>query len=278
MSPFLRTVQATRFVQPLREGGSVPGLFEADDDGLYVVKLHGAAQGPKSLVAELITGEIARSVGLRVPDLVLVALDRELTRGELDRELNDHLGRAVGLNLGLDYLPGALAWAPSARLPVDPVLAADIVWLDAFTANVDRTTRNPNMLLWHDELWLIDHGASIYPHHRWADPAGQGRRPFPQIAEHVLLPVAGSLVEADARLSTRLDESLLWGIVSGVPDVWLPESDLGDADAQRRAYFDYFVARLQAPRTFVANAEQLRADASVGVIDPLRATRGRRRE
>ena len=201
VTPGLRRVAATRFVLPLREGGSVPGLFEADDDGLYVVKFHGAAQGPKTLTAELIAGEIGRALGLKVPELVLVDLAKELTIGEPDPEIQDHLQRSVGLNLGLDFLPGALPYDAAAQIPVDPVLAADIVWFDAYIANVDRTTRNPNMLRWHGDLWLIDNGAAIYPHHRWTDPAEQGRRHFAAIKDHVLLPVAGSLVEADARLA-----------------------------------------------------------------------------
>lgn len=279
VTPGLRRVTALRFVLPLREGGSVPGLFEADDDGLYVVKFHGAAQGPKTLTAELIAGGIGRVLGLKVPELVLVDLPAEIGRTEPDREIQEHLARSAGLNLGLDFLPGALPFDPAVRLPVDPVLAADIVWLDGFIANVDRTTRNPNMLRWHGDLWLIDHGAAIYPHHRWQDPAAQGRRPFPAIKDHVLLPAAGSLVEADARMASWLDESVLWGIIAGVPDEWLPtDAATGDASAQREAYMAYFTSRLQAPRPFIEEGERLRLAADVGAIDPNRATRGRRRE
>jgi hypothetical protein len=278
-TPGLRRVSATRFVLPLREGGSVPGLFEADDDGLYVVKFHGAAQGPKTLTAELIAGEIGRALGLKVPELVLVDLGREITLGEPDPEIQEHLQRSVGLNLGLDFLPGALAYDAAARVPVDPVLAADIVWMDAYIANVDRTTRNPNMLRWHDDLWLIDNGAAIYPHHRWTDPAEQGRRPFHAIKDHVLLPVAGSLVEADARLAPKLDETVLWGIVGSIPDEWLPETEeAGPPERQRERYMAYFLSRLQAPRPFIEEGERLRAAEGVGAIDPDRATRGRRRE
>ena len=278
VTPGLRRVAATRFVLPLREGGSVPGLFEADDDGLYVVKFHGAAQGPKTLTAELIAGEIGRALGLKVPELVLVDLAKELTIGEPDPEIQDHLQRSVGLNLGLDFLPGALPYDAAAQIPVDPVLAADIVWFDAYIANVDRTTRNPNMLRWHGDLWLIDNGAAIYPHHRWTDPAEQGRRHFAAIKDHVLLPVAGSLVEADARLASRLDETVLWGIVGSVPDEWLPEvEDSGPPERQRERYMDYFTSRLQAPRPFIEEGERLRTAEGVGAIDPHRATRGRRR-
>lgn len=277
-TPGLRHVTATRFVLPLREGGSVPGLFETDDDGLYVVKFHGAAQGPKTLTAELISGEIGRHLGLTVPELVLVDLPPDLATGEPDPEIQDHLARSTGLNLGLDFLPGALPFDPAARLPLDPVLAADIVWFDAFIANVDRTVRNPNMLRWGDSLWLIDHGAAIYPHHRWTEPAEQGRRPFPAIRDHVLLPVAGSLVDADQRLATRLDESILWGIAGSIPDEWLPSNaEIGDAIAQREAYLTYFTSRLRAPRPFIEEGDRFRAAADVGAIDPHRATRGRRR-
>lgn len=278
VTPDVREITATRFVLPLREGGSVPGLFEADDDGLYVVKFHGAAQGPKTLTAELIAGEIGRKLGLDVPELVLVHVPIELSVGEPDPEIQEHLARSAGLNLGLDFLPGALPFNPAARMSIDPVLAADIVWFDAYTANVDRTTRNTNILLWHDNLWLIDHGAAIYPHHRWQDPASQGRRSFAAIKDHVLLPVAGSLVDADQRLAKKLDESVLWGVIGSVPDAWLEENDdVGTAEQQREAYMAYFMSRLEAPRPFIEEAERCRTSTDVGAIDPHRATRGRRR-
>lgn len=278
-TPHVRRVEATRFVLPLREGGSVPGLFEADDDGLYVVKFHGAAQGPKTLTAELISGEIGRALGLKVPELVLVDLAKEITTGEPDPEIQDHLQRSIGLNLGLDFLPGALPYDPATRLPVDPVLAADIVWLDAFIANVDRTVRNPNMLRWADDLWLIDHGAAIYPHHRWTNPTEQGRRPFPAIRDHVLLPVAASLVDADVRLASRLDDTVLWSIVGSIPDEWLRDNgETASPEEQRGQYMDYFLARLETPRPFIEEGERARNTADVGAIDPNRATRGRRRE
>lgn len=278
VTPSLRHLTATRFVMPLKEGGSVPGLFEADDDGLYVVKLHGAAQGPKSLTAELIAGEIARAIGLQVPELVLIDLEKELTAGEPDAEIQDHLQRSIGLNLGLDFLPGALPYDPANPTGMDPILAADIVWLDAFIANVDRSTRNTNMLLWGGTNWLIDHGAAIFPHHRWTEPANQGRRSFAPIKDHVLLPIAGSIVDADNRLAPKLDDTVLWSIVGSVPEAWLPENEIGDADAQRKAYMSYFLSRLEGPRPFIEEAERHRAEKSVGAIDPDRANRGRRRE
>lgn len=278
VNPSLRHLTATRFVMPLKEGGSVPGLFEADDDGLYVVKLHGAAQGPKSLTAELIAGEIARAVGLQVPELVQIDLQKSLTAGEPDAEIQDHLQRSIGLNLGMDFLPGALPYDPAKPIGMDPVLAADIVWLDAFTANVDRSTRNPNMLYWNNGIWLIDHGAAIFPHHRWTNPKEQGRRSFAPIKDHVLLPIAGSIVDADSRLAQKLDDTVLWSIVGSVPDAWLPENEIGDADAQRHAYMEYFLSRLEGPRPFIEEAERARAEQGVGAIDPDRANRGRRRE
>lgn len=278
VTPSLRHVHASRFVLPLKEGGSVPGLFEANDDGLYVVKLHGAAQGPKSLTAELIAGEIARALGLNVPELVLINLDSALTAGEPDPEIQDHLQRSIGLNLGLDFLPGALPYNPATQSRMNPILAADIVWLDAYIANVDRTTRNPNMLLWGDGVWLIDHGAAIFPHHRWTQPAEQGRRPFEAIKDHVLLPAAGSVVDADTRLAQKLNDTVLWSIVNSVPDAWLPENEIGNAAAQREAYMAYFLARLEGPRPFIEEAERCRSAQDVGAIDPQRATRGRRHE
>lgn len=279
----MRAVSATRYVMPFREGGSLPGLMEADDDGLYVVKFRGAGQGLKTLVAELIAGEIGRQLGLNVPELVVIDLPAPLTAGEPDQEIKDLLDRSIGTNLGLDFLPGALPFDLAMRDPVeqrtDPVFAADIVWFDALIANVDRTTRNPNMLRWHDALWLIDHGAAIYPHHRWSDPAGQGRRSFAPIRDHVLLPHAGSLIEADRRLAERITESDLWSVLAGIPEDWLPPDDeMGSAGHQREAYLTYFQNRLRAPRPFIAEGERARTDANVGAIDPDRATRGRRRE
>jgi hypothetical protein len=275
----VRVVAATRYVTPLREGGSLPGLVEASDDGLYVVKFRGAGQGPKTLVAELVAAGIGRALGLNVPEVVLIEIPAAFGRIEPDPEIAELLERSVGLNLGLDYLPGSLPIDALSASTMDAGLAADIVWFDAFLANVDRTTRNTNMLRWHEQAWLIDHGAAIYAHHRWSDPAEQARRPFPAIAEHVLLPVAGSIVAADSRLASRLTEDALWEAVAGIPDDWL-ETDpaIGDAAEQRKAYFTWLAARLEAPRVFVADAEAARTRVGVGAIDPERRTRGRRRE
>ncbi len=258
----LRTVSATRYVTPLREGGSLPGLLEADDDGLYVVKFHAAGQGPKALVAELVAGELGRALGLQVPEIVLVELDAALGRAEPDPEIQDLLVRSAGLDLGLDFLPGALPFDPAATERdgadrPDPALAADIVWFDAFITNVDRTAKNVNLLVWHRRLWLIDHGAALYIHHTWRDPAGHARRPFERIADHVLLPYAGSIAAADARLAPRVDADLLRSIVAAIPEVWLGD----DADEQREAYVAYLLARLTAPRSFTEEAERARTTA-----------------
>ena len=275
----IRTVTATRYVTPLREGGSLPALMEADDDGLYVVKYRGAGQGPKALIAELIAGEVGRLFGLPVPELVRVELPAALASGEPDPEIQALLAASAGLNLGLDFLPGALAFDPAGRRMVDPTFAADVVWFDALVANVDRTARNANMLWWDARWWLIDHGAALYVHHRWGDPAQQARRDFPAIREHVLLPAAGSLVEADARLAGVLDADTIWSVLATIPDEWLSnDPDVGGPDQQRDAYLTYLQGRLAAPRPFLEAAERARTEPTAGAIDPDRRTRGRRRE
>lgn len=255
----LRTVNVTRYVTPLREGGSLPGLVEADDDGLYVLKFRGAGQGPKALVAEVIAGEIGRALGLPVPEIVLVVLDPALGAAEADFEVKALIERSAGLNVGIDFLPGALPFNPAVRPAPDARFAAEVVWFDALVTNVDRTPRNPNLLVWHRRPWLIDHGAALYIHHTWQQPAEHARRPFPAIREHVLLPFASSVEEADARLAPRLDEVTLAGILAAVPDEWLvgPEGD--DPAGQRRAYLDYLLTRLAPPRRFVEEAERGRA-------------------
>jgi len=255
----LRTVTATRYVTPLREGGSVPALVEADDDGLYVVKLLGAGHGRKALIAEVLAGELARSLGLPVPDQVLVELDASFAKAEPDPELHDLLVKSAGTNVGLDFLPGALSFTPAVGPVPDPELAADTVWLDAYTTNVDRTVRNPNLLVWHRRLQLIDHGSALYIHHSWKDPADHARRPFPQSKDHVLLPFASSIVAADARLAPRVNRALLEALAANLPDDWLrPEDGLADPAAHRRAYVDYLEARLAGPRAFVEEAERAR--------------------
>mgnify|MGYP000271128494 CR=1 FL=1 len=253
MTPSLRTVTATRYVTPLREGGSLPAVMEADDDGLYVVKFHGAGQGPKALVAELVAGEIGRHLGLLVPEIVFVEVDPVLARAEPDGEIRDLMGRSAGRNLGLDFLPGALPFNPAAGPRPDPGAAADIVWFDALVTNVDRTAKNVNLLVWHDRFWLIDHGAALYIHHTWRDPAAHARRPFANLNDHVLLPFAGSLAAADERLAPRIDRTVLEEIVARIPDIWLaePPGDGPAPDVRRAAYVDYLLRRLEAPRPFV---------------------------
>jgi hypothetical protein len=254
----LRTVTATRYVTPLREGGSLPAVVEADDDGLYVLKFRGAGQGPKALIAELVAGEIARELGLLVPELVFVEVDAAIGQNEPDEEIQDLLERSPGLNIGLDFLPGALPFSAAVGPWPPPDLSADIVWFDALVTNIDRTVRNTNLLLWHGRLWLIDHGAALYVQHTWIDPEAHARRPFVQAADHVLLPHAGSIAEADARLAPRLTPAVLERIAGSIPDAWL---DPDDPDLQRQRYVDYLARRLEAPRPFVDGADQVRRAA-----------------
>jgi hypothetical protein len=244
--PAVRTVTATRYVTPLREGGSLPGLVEADDDGLYVLKFRGAGQGPKALAAELVAGEVARSLGLPVPELVFAELDPALGNAEPDPEIQELIAASGGRNLGMDFLPGALPFTP--KLAPEPELAADVVWFDALVLNVDRTPRNPNLLVWHERLWLIDHGAALYLHHGQWPIAELARRPFPAIRDHVLLPFAGSITEADARLASRIDRARLEAIAHELPDGW------GDPDA----YAGHLAARLEHREGFVEEAENAR--------------------
>lgn len=255
----LRTVTATRYVTPLREGGSLPGLVEADDDGLYVLKFRGAGQGPKALIAELVAGEIGRALGLPVPEIVFVDLDPVLGKAETDPEIQDLIRWSAGLNLGIDFLPGALPFNPAAGPAPDPALAAAVVWFDALVTNVDRTARNTNILVWHGRHWLIDHGAALYVHHAWRDPDEHARRPFGAVRNHVLLPYAGPLAEADACLAPLLGEELLTAIVAAIPTAWLAgETAFPDVAAQRQAYVRYLLRRLEEPRSFVEEADRAR--------------------
>jgi hypothetical protein len=250
----LRTARATRYVTPLREGGSLPGLVEADDDGLYVLKFRGAGQGTDALAADAFGGEMARALGLPVPELLVLEVDPDLGRAEPDPEIQHLITSSGGANLGVDFLPGALPFDATAGQALDPAFAADVVWLDGLLTNVDRTPRNPNLLTWHGRVWLIDHGALLavmQPH-----PAGHPRRPFPLLREHVLLPYAGSVADADARLAARAAEALP-GALATVPDTWLGE----DPPARRAELQTLFAQRLRAPRPFVAEAEDARAAA-----------------
>jgi hypothetical protein len=242
-------VNATRYVTPLREGGSLPGLVEADDDGLYVVKFRGAGQGPRALVAEVIVGELARRLGLLMPELVTVDVDPRFAAAEPDPEIQDLIVASAGTNLGVDFLPGALPYTPGGGWTPAPELAAEIVWLDAFTTNVDRTPRNPNLLVWHERLWLIDHGAALYQQHAGLASANPSRA-FPMIAEHVLLPHAGSILEAAERLAPRVDPALIAEAVALVPGDWFGR------DAAE-AYVSYLTSRAQAA-AFAQEAEAAR--------------------
>jgi hypothetical protein len=256
----LRTVSATRYVMPLHEGGSLPAIVEADDDGMYVLKFRGAGQGPKVLIAELIAGEIARALGLPVPELVFIDLDADLARTEPDPEIQDLLRASAGLNIALDFLPGAVMFDPVAMQP-DGQLASEIVWFDAFVSNVDRTARNTNMLVWHRQLQLIDHGAALYFHHDWSkDTLQRSRDPFPRIKEHVLLQFADALEQADEHLSARLTSDLIRGIVAQVPDEWLGhQPEFASQQAHREAYVTYLLRRLETPHTFIEEALRARS-------------------
>ncbi|MDN5782522.1 MAG: aminotransferase class I and II [Luteimonas sp.] len=250
----MRTIAATRYVTPLREGGSLPAVVEADDDGMYVMKFRGAGQGAKALVAEVIAGEIARLLGLPIPEIVLLELDPDLARTEPDPEIQDLIRASDGLNVGLDYLPGAINFDPLVEQP-DAMLASSIVWFDAFTSNVDRTARNTNLLMWHRKLHLIDHGAALYFHHDWDSASKAAASPFTRIADHVLLPLATQLREADAALSARIDDDDIERIVALVPDAWLAgEAMFADVATHRRAYVEHFRARLRLREAFLGEA------------------------
>lgn len=261
----LPQVRATRYVAPLREGGSLPAICEADDLGTYVVKFRGAGQGPRALAAEVIVGHLAGVAGLRVPDLVHVDVDPQLPGAEPDPEIHELLASSVGGNLGVDYLPGALPYDPAAdAIPSD--LAARIVWFDAFVTNVDRSWRNPNLLIWHGDLWVIDHGAALVFAHDWSRAAAGVGRPLPRAQEHALIAVAGPLAAADDQLAPRLTDDVLRTAVAAVPDEWLT-AEPGPAAAApgptgaeeiRAAYVDVLRARLAARHRWLPSLESAR--------------------
>ncbi len=257
----LRTVATTRYVTPLREGGSLPAIIEASDDGTYVLKFRGAGHGSKALIAELVAGEIGRALELPVPELVFVELDADLARTERDPEIQELIRASAGLNLALDYLPGAFEFDVLDRARLDPRLASTIVWFDAFVTNVDRTARNPNMLFWHKELWLIDHGASLYFHHTWNDYVAQSRSPFRPIKDHVLLPAASALAEVDLKLRARLTPERVGNSVAAIPDAWLADAraEFPSSAEYRDAYLRYLLNRLDAANIFVEEALHARA-------------------
>jgi hypothetical protein len=256
----MRIVNATRYVTPLREGGSLPGLVEADDDGLYVLKFRAAGQGMKALTAELIAGELARALGLPVPEIVLVQLDPVLGLAEPDPEIQDLIRGSGGINLAMDYLPGSLAFTASDIDRVDAGLASLIVWFDSFVLNVDRTIRNTNMLLWHGLLHLIDHGASLYFHHQWPSYRDYIASPFAFAREHVLLRVAGAVPEADAIARERIDAGAIDDILAQVPDEWLTQDPyLPSAAAYRDAYREFLLTRLDSSSIFVQEVANARS-------------------
>jgi hypothetical protein len=253
----LRTVNVTRYVTPLREGGSMPAIAEADDGFLYVLKFRGAGQGHKALISEIIGGEIARALGLKMPELVFANLDEAFGRTEPDEEIQDLLKASVGLNLALHYLSGAITYDPTIT-KIAPTLASKIVWMDCLLTNMDRTPRNTNMLYWHKELWLIDHGASLYFHHSWQNWEEQAKRPFVLVKDHVLLPQATEISAVDAELKAILTPKLIADILALIPDEWLDERSFETAEAQRNAYAYFLNTRIEHSSIFVKEAENAR--------------------
>ena len=254
----LRSVEITRYVTPLREGSSLPALVEADDGREYVIKFRGAGHGEKALIAELVAGEIGRALGLPVPELVLATLPEAIARGEKHDEIRDLLGWSIGLNIGMAFVGGALA-PDLARPPGEgAVWAADVVWFDDLVVNPDRTPRNANLVVGDGRTWLIDHGSALYVHHAWTDPDEHAGRPFTMIRDHVLLPFASPIAEADARLAPRLDVGGLDAIVDAIPEEWLHDTRFSGPGSERDAYRRYLSRRLAARQTWVREADRLR--------------------
>ncbi len=259
-APSVRQVRATRYVTPLREGGSLPAIVEADDLGTYVLKFRGAGQGAGVLIAELVCGELARVLGLPQPEIVFMELDATLARSEPDPEIQALIRTSAGLNLALDYLPGSFAFDPLVGPPPEADLASAVVWFDAFIMNVDRTVRNTNLLVWHKKLWLIDNGAALYFQYNWSDYMERSRSPFSPIKDHVLLPWATQLLAADRRATELLANGVLANIVELIPDDWLDDSGtFGSRTSHRAAFLDFLENRLRAPRAFVQEALDARA-------------------
>ncbi len=259
----LRTVTATRYATPLREGGSLPAIVEADDLGLYVAKFRGAGQGVLALAAELIAGELGRAIGLAVPELVFVEIDPALGRNEPDYEIRELLNRSTGRNLAMDYLPGSVMFDPAARYSADPEVASAAVWFDAFVMNVDRTASNPNLLWWHKKLWFIDHGAALYFHHNWpsAEKAeAVAESSFSQIRHHVLLRWASDITEAGKRIAPLLTTELLTEVLNQVPDAWLTtEEGTEAAQGKRSEYLAILSSRLKHAELWEEEAIRARA-------------------
>ncbi len=257
-TPELRTVNVTRYVTPLREGGSMPAIAEADDGFLYVLKFRGAGQGTKVLIAELIGGELARALGLPVPELVFAELDPAFGRAEPDEEIQDLLRASHGLNLAIHYLSGSITFDPAVTV-INAQLASRIVWLDCLLMNVDRTAKNTNMLIWHKELWLIDHGASLYFHHAWQNWENP-ERPFTYVKDHVLLPQATELDDADSAFRAILTDELIKAIVALIPDDWLlRDAPFATVEEHRAAYVTFLTSRIARSAFFVKEAQHARA-------------------
>lgn len=259
----IRALAATKYITPLREGGSLPAIVEAEDGQLYVMKFVGAGQGAKALIAELVAGEVARALGLAVPEIAFMQLDPALGRTEADPEIRDLIRASAGLNLALRYLPKAFAFSPLLRPAPEASLASAIVWFDAYVTNVDRTARNTNLLLWQRDLWLIDHGAALYFHHAngWTvEVSSRSQRSFPMIRDHVLLPFASALLEVEAGLRERLTRQRLEAIVAAIPESWLEaDQGAGQPALQRAAYVTYLTQRLELSPGFVEEAVRARS-------------------
>jgi hypothetical protein len=254
----MRTVQVIRYVTPLREGGSLPAIAEADDGFLYVIKFRGAGQGTKALIADLIGAEIARAAGMKVPELVFAELDEAFGRTEPDEEIQDLLRASEGLNLGVHFLSGSITYDPAVS-KIDVLLASKIVWLDAFLTNVDRTARNTNMLSWQKELWLIDHGAALFFHHTWDNWKEQSLKPFVQIKDHVLLSQAAELEKVDETMHQLLTDEKIKSIVALIPDSWLlNENSIESPGEKRTVYSNFLINRLKQSEVFVNEARHAR--------------------
>jgi len=254
----IRTVNVTRYVTPLREGGSLPAIAEADDGFMYVLKFRGAGQGVKALIAELIAGEIARLLGLKVPEIVFANLDPAFGRTEPDEEIQDLLKASTGLNLALHFLSGAITFDPVVN-KIDPLLASKIVWFDCFVTNVDRTIRNTNMLIWHNELWLIDHGASLYFYYAGSDWQEQSKKPFTQVKDHVLLPYASELDAVNTSFHSILTVENIRTVVDLIPNEWLNDKSFGESkEESREVYYNFLVSRLSHSEIFIKEAEYAR--------------------
>lgn len=254
--PAIRKVNIVRYVTPLREGGSLPAIVEADDGFLYVVKFRGAGQGTKALIADLIGAELARAIGLKVPELVLADLDEAFGRTEPDEEIQDLLKFSTGTNLGVHYLSGAISFDPVVN-EVDALTASKIVWLDALLTNVDRTAKNTNMLSWNRELWMIDFGACLYFHHSWDNWEQSALSPFGNIQSHVLLAKANQLAEVDKPLKAIITPALLTAILQSIPDDWL--NGHGTPDEMRQVYHEFLARRIANSSIFLKTAQDARA-------------------